>query len=217
MGPVIKGKNVSYQPKRKHLPLNSQGLAHYILPLGAILLVGIVGTYLLVASRAAPTTYPGPRTISNPYTSQCPGNKVKFGTPKGRTATAAARQKVFGKPHPNANTEPVQFMGQTVHMHRGVAPCLRAVEWDLKNVYRTKYKLRHAFGLSMVDANSPTSYFHPYGAAIDINPAENPMCGTPCPRGAPHRIPASWVKAFRAHGFYWGGNFPHHKDYMHFE
>lgn len=44
---------MSYKLKHKRIPLNSGGGLHYVLPLLAILLVAIVGTYFLVSSQAA--------------------------------------------------------------------------------------------------------------------------------------------------------------------
>lgn len=156
---------------------------------------------------------------SNPFTNQCPGNKARYGSPKGKTATEAMRKKVFGNPYPNANVAQTSFMGKNVYVNKKIIPCLKAVEWDLKYKYKTNYRLREIGGASEVSSQNPKHYFHAYGGAVDINPADNPNyenCKNrrDCPN---YGIPASWRKAFRAHGFFWGGDYKNSKDYMHFE
>jgi D-alanyl-D-alanine carboxypeptidase len=52
---------------------------------------------------------------------------------------------------------------------------------------------------------------HAFGAAIDIDPANNPL-------GAKiGKMPALVVNAFKAQGFLWGGDYKTRKDPMHFE
>lgn len=150
---------------------------------------------------------------ANPYTSSCPGNKIKFGIPKGKTATSAARSKVFGRPYPNANVQKTDFFGKDVYVNKKIVPCLKATEWDLKYKYKTKYQVKQIWGASEVNSQNPYNYFHAYGGAVDINPSENPQCNKKCK----HKMPKSWVRAFNSHGFFWGGNFKNDKDYMHFE
>lgn len=77
---------------------------------------------------------------------------------------------------------------------------------------------------------------HAYGLAIDINPLQNPYISTSAngtriiaPKAAapyadrtnlrPGMLSADdpCVKAFRRHGFSWGGNWRRNKDYQHFE
>ncbi len=193
---------------------DTNGFAH----LAAILIVtvglALVGTYMVVAGHAN-SGDPAAQRI-NPYTASCPGNSVKYSVPKGKTATTDARQRIFGQPYPNANTELTTFMGKEVRVNKKITSCLKAVEWDLNNIYKTKYDVKYIYGASQVDANNPTNYFHAYGGAVDINPPDNPYypdCKTSCP----HDMPANWVRAFKKHGFFWGGNFKDSKDYMHFE
>lgn len=184
--------------------LGQQGITHLAALVLVVLVVGIGGTYMLVSSEAK-----GRRI--NPYTKHCPGNSVKFGTPRGKTATAEARQKVFGPPE--TNLEVTSFQGKQVTVNKKIVNCLKAVDWDLTYKYKTNYKLNVIGGYNVVSAQNPPHYFHAYGGAVDINPAQNPQCMGGCE----YDLPKSWVKAFRAHGFYWGGKFPNHKDYMHFE
>ena len=69
---------------------------------------------------------------------------------------------------------------------------------------------------------------HALGQAVDINPMENPVIypdGRIAPAGAVWRPgkPGTFTKdhpvvlAFRDKGWRWGGDFPHIRDYQHFE
>jgi hypothetical protein len=190
---------------------NTAGFSHILLPLTVVVLVAVGGTFLYVKSKAEPAS----SFTRNPYTVQCPGNRVLYNTPRKATATAAARERVFGKPYPNANVDKTTFMGHELYLNKKIIPCLKAVEWDLRHVrkYRTDYKVNEIYGASELNSQNPAHYFHAYGGAVDINPKQNPHCRGGCA----HDMPKQWVKAFKAHGFYWGGKFPNYKDYMHFE
>lgn len=182
--------------------------------LSTIFFAIFVGSMLLLSSFGNSAS-----AASNPYTKQCPGNKVKYGSPKGKTATAAMRKKVFGNPYPNANVAKTTFMDKEVYVNKKIIPCLKAVEWDLKYKYKTNYRLRTIGGSSEVNSQNPKHYFHPYGGAVDINASDNPYYPNCKKRKdcSGYGIPNSWVKAFRAHGFFWGGDYKDSKDYMHFE
>ena len=177
--------------------------SHLVLVLSAALLaVGLAGAYAAFAKNP---------TGRNPYTAKCPGNAVLYGaTTEGRYNTTKDRERVFGRAgkHQRRTT----FMGKRVTVHKKVKPCLKAVEWDLKRS-GTKYKVKHIWGYARVNSSNPRRYFHPYGGAVDINPPTNPRCRGGCS----HDIPKRWVQIFENHGFYWGGNYPRTKDYMHFE
>jgi D-alanyl-D-alanine carboxypeptidase len=187
------------------------GSLHILIPLLVAIFVACIGTFMYVRSSAG-TSSPYSK---NPWTVKCSGNRVLYGTPKGSTATATARKRVFGPPYPRANVELTTFMGKNVYVNKKITPCLKAVEWDLTNnaTYRSSYRLQSIYGASEVNAQNPTHYFHAYGGAVDINPSQNPQCLNSCAQD----MPKQWVRAFQAHGFYWGGKFPVHKDYMHFE
>lgn len=63
---------------------------------------------------------------------------------------------------------------------------------------------------------------HTFGAAIDLNPDQNPLIipkpYNPAPvRGVDFDIPEAWINAFRAQGFFWGGDFQRRFDAMHFQ
>lgn len=52
--------------------------------------------------------------------------------------------------------------------------------------------------------------YHSWGIAIDFNAKENPL-------GSAGKFSTKLVDCFRSAGFYWGGNFKHRPDPMHFE
>jgi hypothetical protein len=52
---------------------------------------------------------------------------------------------------------------------------------------------------------------HSWGLAVDINSAENIYGGTG------HTIPGWMAVLWNEYGFRWGGDYPHTKDWMHFE
>jgi hypothetical protein len=64
---------------------------------------------------------------------------------------------------------------------------------------------------------------HTWGIAVDINAQQNPLI-TECNledarRRAPgaRDIPDEWIAAFKAAGFFWGGDFSHRFDPQHFQ
>lgn len=60
-------------------------------------------------------------------------------------------------------------------------------------------------------AKAPLSV-HSWGAAFDINPAQNPLSAT-----LKTDIPEPFIRAFTLRGWTWGGEFSHPKDAMHFQ
>lgn len=61
---------------------------------------------------------------------------------------------------------------------------------------------------------------HTWGIAVDINPEYNAMVA-PCyeddPRRSQFDIPMTWIDAFKAEGWTWGGDFRRRFDPMHFQ
>lgn len=52
---------------------------------------------------------------------------------------------------------------------------------------------------------------HSWGIAIDLNVEDNPL-------GLTHpKQPDKLIQTFNRHGFFWGGNYVHRKDPMHFQ
>jgi hypothetical protein len=86
-----------------------------------------------------------------------------------------------------------------------------------------------AFNFRNVSGTDVLSH-HAYGVAIDINPVHNPMIiggDVHPPGGAPYVErtvshpgmivrPGPVVELFQSHGWDWGGDWPHMKDYHHF-
>jgi hypothetical protein len=148
----------------------------------------------------------------------CETNGPAYGQPRNRPAD---REAVFGKPNDPAKLVSMTFFGQQVRVHEKVAPCLAAVERDLRD-QQTPYVVR---AVSSYREDRPY-WFHAYGAAIDINPSQNPQClpngGGLDPQGRcdspmPYDIPREWIETFERYGFFWGGDFRRSADYMHFE
>ena len=52
---------------------------------------------------------------------------------------------------------------------------------------------------------------HSWGLAVDLNSSDNQY------GGATHTIPDWMVTLWNKYGFRWGGDYPHTKDWMHFE
>ena len=108
----------------------------------------------------------------------------------------------------------VDFLGHSVMVNPKVAGCLTAVANEIKanNIqYTVKsiggYRYDAATGVGHVGLSS----YHDYGAAVDINAADNAYNGTT------HTMPQSYVDAFYHHGWTWGGDWTKNKDWMHFE
>jgi LysM repeat protein len=86
-----------------------------------------------------------------------------------------------------------------------------------------------AFNCRLATGSTTRWSQHSYGRAIDVNPVQNPYIrgGTVLPSagaaytdrtrykvGMLHRV--GGVRAFKAQGFYWGGDWSSPKDYQHF-
>lgn len=157
-------------------------------------------------------------SASGNFSGDCRAKGLAYGSP---STSQADREAVFGKADGKSHIEEVTFFGKSVKVHEKVAACLRAVEKDLK-AQETNYDVRVIGGLRWPPDD--LGWFHPYGAAIDINPDDNPHCGgidpyDPkglCGKDKPYDMPKSWVDTFKRYGFYWGGRFSS-PDYMHFE
>ena len=115
-----------------------------------------------------------------------------------------------------------------VYIHRLVAePFARAVRAACSS--RSDYKINSC--VSFVprhknhDQKKPLS-LHTWGIAIDINPATNrlgakrsspPSSSKTVDRSVCYDMPAEFIAAFKAEGFFWGGDFKSPKDPMHFQ
>lgn len=143
---------------------------------------------------------------------------------KGSAMDAEKRKKVFGRPDDPSNLVDISFFDYAVQVHKKVAPCLTAVERDLK-AQDTSYVIEE-IGAYRPEREDRPYWFHQYGGAVDINPSTNPQCLetrigvdplSRCAEDKPYDLPKEWVETFERYGFYWGGHFSRTKDYMHFE
>ena len=126
----------------------------------------------------------------------------------------------FGTGGPEGESQNITsttFMGKSLKVNKKIVGCLKAVEDEIKasgSTYAIKeiggFRSERGTGQVATDAG-----YHWYGAAIDINPKENPYGDGSQP--LPHDMPQAYIDAFHHHGFSWGGNWPRPKDYMHFE
>lgn len=148
-------------------------------------------------------------------TADCPVTKPIYG--EGGNSHQLTRTELislYGQPRSSADMIDVDFLGKKVQIHEKVAGCLAAVAAEIKakNVnytIKTIGGFRQAVGGGQV---ADGASYHQYGAAIDINPNENPCCSV-----ASYDMPKEYIDAFHNHGWSWGGNWRTLKDYMHFE
>lgn len=140
-------------------------------------------------------------------------NEVKYDTTE-------MRRKQFGMP--GENLVSMYFMGERVDVNKRVAPCLQAIENELR-AHGNRYEVNYVSSYAPVSSGNRSWQYHPYGAAIDINPQTNPQCPgvdvhNRCDNRKPYTIPDWWIPIFQKYGFWWGGYYQHSaKDYMHFE
>jgi uncharacterized protein YcbK (DUF882 family) len=163
-----------------------------------------------------------------PFTlEKCGVTKPKWGSQHGKGDEYSQKQlkKIFGDPGSMSNHEKmadkmvaVDFMGHKVKVHPKVAPCLNEVSKELEAKH-IKYDIKQIGGYRYDSDNGSSNIgkksYHTYGAAIDINWADNPWSGDGSAKD--HDIPKAIIDIFKKNGFTWGGNWVSVKDYMHFE
>lgn len=97
-------------------------------------------------------------------------------------------------------------------VHEGIVAQLVVIRagWEARGG-QSAYQIRSWWGYAKRDCESGA---HPRGIALDINPAENPMCPkrTPCPCD----MPEWFIALFKGQGFGWGGEWKSKCDAMHF-
>jgi hypothetical protein len=99
--------------------------------------------------------------------------------------------------------------GSTVHVrsHIAMVPALHVIFGSVQQYIKTYdgcYVVRDVRG------SDTTLSLHSWGLAIDLNAADNPLGGT-------SHQPEELIETFKAHGFWWGGDFHTRKDPMHFQ
>ena len=118
--------------------------------------------------------------------------------------------------------KPMKFTGRPVHtmrVHKRLVErfeslyeeILRAGLWSAVETYGGAYTFRLIRGGSALS-------MHAFGAAVDHDPARNPLGADPgsCYFGSKPEGQAV-VRIFEEHGFFWGGRFKGRKDAMHFQ
>lgn len=98
--------------------------------------------------------------------------------------------------------------GTIVHVqsHIAMVPALHAIWAQAQSwieTYDGCYVVRNVRGMS-------TPSLHGWGLAIDLNAGSNEL-------GTNGTQPVALIKAFTNHGFFWGGDYHHRKDPMHFQ
>lgn len=138
-----------------------------------------------------------------------------YGESDGTATWEANHLTTFAAPYP------LYMDGQPVHSircHKLVAEDLKAIFLEILALYGTPNEI-HRVGLDQYDGcynfrpvrGASRLSMHAYGAAIDLDAADNGL-------GATHgRMPADVVAIFKRHGWRWGGDYQGRKDWMHFE
>lgn len=114
--------------------------------------------------------------------------------------------------------------GGKLYVHKLVALPLQLALADCERI--GGYELEHVGCFNpraQRGASADILSTHTWAIAIDINPDRNPLI-TGCPVGDPRRsaegacdIPPAWIAAFKARGFFWGGDFSRRFDPQHFQ
>ncbi len=185
-------------------------------------MIAIVG-WALVSGRSQATAE------RSPYAGACSADGIEY-RPQ---YSASQLSKIFGapgSPQLTADLVTTTVLGQPVKVHRLVAACLDAVERErvalgISYPIDTADQLGGIGGYRASDGQLGAASYHVYGAAIDINPSQNPYCRgsrSVDPRGRcaldnPSTIPPALIEVFKRHGFTWGGDWRRQPDYMHFE
>ncbi len=107
-------------------------------------------------------------------------------------------------------------------VHKKLAGEIKAVFEDLKKAgIRTVPSCTAAYNWRKMATNSSKQSHHSYGSVVDWNWTYNPICypGTTGYRSQPKSqfmADQKVVGIWKAHGFYWGGDWKSYHDYMHF-
>lgn len=145
----------------------------------------------------------------------------------GRIRVDALFQSVYGhsSAQVRANLVSVSFLGQTLRVHRRVAPAFARVAARLAPALRADPSLAPFFhGLGgtfnwrdIAGTHRPSS--HSYGVSLDLSTSLSYYWRWQRPASPVrwvNRTPQTIVDAFEAEGFIWGGRW-YHYDTMHFE
>jgi D-alanyl-D-alanine carboxypeptidase len=141
----------------------------------------------------------------------------------GRIRLDAVFKATYGASAEKVDVVPIRFLGQSLKVHRKVAPAFAAVERRLETALAKDPSLRpHLVGVGgtfnwrpIAGTDRPSA--HSYGISMDINTRRSHYWRwAKGPVRWQNAIPQAIVDAFEAEGFIWGGRWFHY-DTMHFE
>lgn len=194
--------------------------------MSVLAIVGLVHWFSSPASTETMLPKIVPSPTPDPSFEQFKGECKRYGLAYGDPSeNVDDRIKEFGPANAQENFITIAFFDYAIVVHRKVAPCLLAVERDLR-AQGTTYRVSEIGSYREEPREDRQYWYHAYGAAIDINPDQNPQCleereGVDregrCASDKPYDLPDEWIKTFERYGFYWGGDYETNKDYMHFE
>jgi hypothetical protein len=115
-------------------------------------------------------------------------------------------------------TSPVK----NIYFHKRCAPNLLAALTDIWNYYGKDDAKIHAIGMHRFSGaynyrpirGSTRLSDHSFGCAIDLDSQDNPMTTD---FSIPYKMPQACADIFKSHSAFWGGDFQHRKDYMHYQ
>ena len=121
----------------------------------------------------------------------------------------------WGAPGDGRNMRTITVEGFTITVHHQAVDKFAGFITDLVNVLGYKPKTIYGYNARKI-AGSSTWSNHAYGAAIDIDPDDNPRVAVGT---APYTLPKppKIIQYARKWGLKWGGEYQNSKDYMHFE
>lgn len=141
----------------------------------------------------------------------------------GRVRIDAVFKATYGASADKVDVVKIQFLGQSLEVHRKVVKVFAAVEKRLTALIAKDPTVKpHLVGVggtfnwrNIAGTERPSS--HSYGVSMDINVKHSHYWRwAKGPISWKNEIPQSIVDAFEAEGFIWGGRW-YHYDTMHFE
>ncbi len=132
--------------------------------------------------------------------------------------TPAGMQNVDIQACDTSNIVRINFLGQSVQIHRQFAPSLQRIDaqWRSRGG-NSFYRVTSVGGYNCRNiAGTNRRSNHAYGLAVDINPAQNPHTFPGSRNYGQTNMPPAFVQLFTREGWGWGGNWNSSKDTMHF-
>jgi D-alanyl-D-alanine carboxypeptidase len=119
-------------------------------------------------------------------------------------------------------TEDIHHVIHSFAMHVKCLPAMNRIMGNVWEHYGKSQKQIEAVGMHLWGGaynartirGSTRWSVHAFGAAVDFDPAHNAMNVL---GNDPHKMAQAVIDAFKAEGAYWGGDFVHRHDPMHFQ